>query len=665
MVRSRERKKIRRRRLAGRVASGRVAERLCERRERGRGGEEIKMLFSMSGAAVYTSQGQSQSRFIIDSNSNKDHGADFYIFQSQPRFVMGSISNQDHGYGVYISQSQLQSQILMGGTSDPFLMYGTYDFMICEHKNLIEPDRVATFPRFCKWNTGSLICKTKGLDLTCMESLQVNYDKLCKTILERYTLSVSNDEQMPIRNENVELVVQMEEHMHEICNVVVDLENTEPSFDYWKPNSPNDGHVDSEPPRQVRTAVSKVVQQTGKRCGRMAALDDCLPNLFPNLIELSSTPATKGDGDSESLVVDLKNVLLKNKELKDGNRRKSIRINELEARVDVMERMIGAKAVNMFIGFENVIIAKDVEIARLSTLVTQLDGKVATLQDHLDDHEMHAVAQATTKNESCERQPSGDKVEKHGSCNNSHINRSERSSVNKTPKTKSTVPMGAVCIDIRDAVEVDSSLKQLHVQIPHESDPQQCPPAVVMHSFADCAGFVGRDANANLSDTVGAVEGLQRLLSGMVEKMGCVSNFLIFRHWSNNHVTDAYTVTLTDLQRKCVDEDSNMGTYYFFSSICAKQWVVKYHNHIVGVGVRTTNVAPPYIDGILESVIDCPQQVADTADCAMIVCFLMQQYVHNVRINTTMDGVMTIAYYASMVKIFVNDLVGGLCYKAI
>ncbi|GMP60197.1 hypothetical protein CsSME_00023172 [Camellia sinensis var. sinensis] len=259
--------------------------------------------------------------------------------------------------------------------------------------------------------------------------------------------------------------------MHEIGNIVVDLENTKPSFDCWKPDSPNGGHVDSEPPRQVRKAVCKVVQQPGKQCGRMAALDDCLLNLFPDLIELLSTPTTDGDGDGESLVTDLKNALLKNKELEDGNRRKSIRINELEAWVDVMECIIGAKAVNMFIGFENDIIAKDAEIARLSTLVTQLDGKVTTLQDHLDDHETHAVTQTATKNESFERQPSEGKVEKLGSCNDSYISGTERSSVNKTPKTKSTVPMGAVCIDVGDAVDVDSPLKQPRLEIPHESDP--------------------------------------------------------------------------------------------------------------------------------------------------------------------------------------------------
>ncbi|GMQ03517.1 hypothetical protein CsSME_00049290 [Camellia sinensis var. sinensis] len=296
--------------------------------------------------------------------------------------------------------------------------------------------------------------------------------------------------------------------MNEIGNVV-ELENTEASFDCWKPDSPNGGHVDSEPPRQGVEGVSKVVQQKGKRSGRVVALENGFSNLFPDLLELSSTPAADGDGDGEHLETDLRNALLKNKELEDGNRRKSVQINELKARVDVMERIIGTKAVNLFIGFENVITAKDAEIARLRAFVTQLDGKVAILQDQVDDHETHAMTQLATNIESSKRQPSEDQVEKYGSYNDSHVSRTERSSVDKTLRSKSTMPMGAVCIEVGDAVEVDSPLKKTPTEIHRVSGPQRCPAAVVIHPFADCAGSERGNENANLSDTIRAAEGLQ------------------------------------------------------------------------------------------------------------------------------------------------------------
>ncbi|KAI8003445.1 Malate dehydrogenase 2, cytoplasmic [Camellia lanceoleosa] len=342
----------------------------------------------------------------------------------------------------------------------------------------------------------------KGLDLTSAESLQVNYDKLCGTILERYTLSVRNDDQVPVRNENAEFVMQMEEQMNEAGNVDVELENTEARFDCWKLDSPYGGHVDSEPPHRVLEGVSNVVQQKKKRSDRGIALEDCMPNLFPNLLELSSTAAADGDGCSERSEADLTNAWLKNKELEDVNRRKSLQINELEARVDVMERIIGKKAFNLFIG----------------------------------------------------------------------------------------------------AVIWDGGDNGMRVY------------------FSDIQALV---------------------------QQSCVSGKVI----------DAYAAILTVLQWNCADKDNNVDSCYFFSSICAKQWVVKYHNRIVGVGARTTSVAPPYIDGTLESVMDCPQQAVDTVDCVMIVCFLMRQYVQKIDINTTMDGVTTTAYRALMTIVAIRQLV--------
>ncbi|KAI7986983.1 hypothetical protein LOK49_LG14G01360 [Camellia lanceoleosa] len=488
--------------------------------------------------------------------------------------------------------------------------------------------------------------------------VEVKYDKLCGTILERYTLSVANNDEVAVRNENTEFVVHMEEEMNEASNVDVVLENTEVSFDCWRPDSPYGGNVDSEPPRPVFDQVTNVVKQKGKRSGRVSALEDCLPKLFPDLLELSSTPAADGDGGGERLEADLRNALLRNKELEADNKRKSVQLNELEARVDVMERIIGKKAVNLFIGFENISTSKDAEIARLEALVRQLDGKVASLEDQVDDHETHAVTQSAAHIESMKRQTNEDQVERYGSCNDSHVSRSERSSVFKALRSTSTIPKGAVCIDVGDAVEVESPLRKTPSEINCVSGLQGCPAAAVVESFADCAVGVEGNENANMAVIWdGGDNGMRVYFSDIqaLVQQACVSGKVI----------DAYAAILTVLQRDCAVDDNNVDSSFFFSSICAKQWVVKFHNRSVGVGARTTNVAPPYIDGTLESVMDCPQQAADTVDCAMIVCFLMRQYVQKVEINTTMDGVTTTAYRASMVSTFVNDPVRGLRSRCI
>ncbi|KAI8019094.1 hypothetical protein LOK49_LG04G00352 [Camellia lanceoleosa] len=74
-----------------------------------------------SGDAIYTCQGQSQSRFVMGGNSTQDHGLGVNFSQSQHRFVM------DHRHDMYISPSQPRPQVLMGGTSGPPPTYGTYD----------------------------------------------------------------------------------------------------------------------------------------------------------------------------------------------------------------------------------------------------------------------------------------------------------------------------------------------------------------------------------------------------------------------------------------------------------------------------------------------------------------------------------------------------------
>ncbi|GMQ00611.1 hypothetical protein CsSME_00047622 [Camellia sinensis var. sinensis] len=71
------------------------------------------------------------------------------------------------------------------------------------------------------------------------------------------------------------------------------------------------------------------------------------------------------------------------------------------------------------------------------------------------------------------------------------------------------------------------------------------------------------------------------------------------------------------------------------------------------------------IDDTLESVMDCPQQEPDTADCAMMVCFIMRQYVYLIGIDNAMDGLTAVEYRAAMVKTFLNDLKRGLHSRAL
>ncbi|KAL7161515.1 hypothetical protein ACSBR2_042058 [Camellia fascicularis] len=47
-------------------------------------------------------------------------------------------------------------------------------------------------------------------------------------------------------------------------------------------------------------------------------------------------------------------------------------------------------------------------------------------------------------------------------------------------------------------------------------------------------------------------------------------------------------------------------------------------------------------------------------DCAIFVCFIIRQYIHEVEIGNTMDGLTPFVLCAAMVKMFLNDSKKGL-----
>lgn len=46
-------------------------------------------------------------------------------------------------------------------------------FFICEHTNLIEPERHSVLPRFCRWNIANLTTKMKGVDLSSGRQFEI------------------------------------------------------------------------------------------------------------------------------------------------------------------------------------------------------------------------------------------------------------------------------------------------------------------------------------------------------------------------------------------------------------------------------------------------------------------------------------------------------------
>ncbi|GMP68495.1 hypothetical protein CsSME_00028102 [Camellia sinensis var. sinensis] len=59
-------------------------------------------------------------------------------------------------------------------------------------------------------------------------------------------------------------------------------------------------------------------------------------------------------------------------------------------------------------------------------------------------------------------------------------------------------------------------------------------------------------------------------------------------------------------------------------------------------------------DRILESIVDYP------LDCAIIVCYIMRQYIHHIPIKRTMEDTNCIGARVTMVRAFVGDPIHGM-----
>ncbi|XP_028122927.1 uncharacterized protein LOC114320037 [Camellia sinensis] len=138
--------------------------------------------------------------------------------------------------------------------------------------------------------------------------------------------------------------------------------------------------------------------------GKKMRYGEVWPVLFPDLLELSSTP--EGDAvrrKSTGMEDELENVKMKVTLLERDIESKCARVHELEQRVESMEKILGAQAANMLIGFERVLSMKDAEIARLTKMVKQANTRITDLEDSLDDREVHNVTQSVANSESNHR----------------------------------------------------------------------------------------------------------------------------------------------------------------------------------------------------------------------------------------------------------------------
>ncbi|KAI7984783.1 hypothetical protein LOK49_LG14G02035 [Camellia lanceoleosa] len=114
------------------------------------------------------------------------------------------------------------------------------------------------------------------------------------------------------------------------------------------------------------------------------------------------------------------------------------------------------------------------------------------------------------------------------------------------------------------------------------------------------------------------------------------------------NVIDAYAETLVTEQAHVCAGDALADKSYFFSSICMKERVSSVMKRSLRAdGIDEVSIAETF-NHPLEAVEDCPQQKADSLDCAVIVCAVMRQYVHHVDVARSLQGTNGIVLRANM-----------------
>ncbi|KAL7260301.1 hypothetical protein ACSBR1_006049 [Camellia fascicularis] len=265
-------------------------------------------------------------------------------------------------------------------------------FLICEHSNIITPERPNVTPRFCRWNIGAAVAKLKVLNLTEEGCIEVQCGKLVGTISECYILKLAAATNEP--NECGRSRMDVDREGSGAAIGMDDVGTVEPSFNCWQVDTPNAGNIkmkggDDYENKNIGTPTSKV-----KVGGKIVASGEVWPVLFPDLLELSSTPDGEAVGEEQGGVNDeLRSCNVRIAKLESEIKSKDARVRELEQRVEIMEQLLGRHAGNLFVDLNSVMVEKDSEIDRLS-------------KDSLDDFEVHEVTQCVVNDGSNQRTPS-------------------------------------------------------------------------------------------------------------------------------------------------------------------------------------------------------------------------------------------------------------------
>ncbi|KAL7209396.1 hypothetical protein ACSBR1_031016 [Camellia fascicularis] len=121
-------------------------------------------------------------------------------------------------------------------------------FLICEHSNIITPERPNVTPRFFRWNIGAAVGKLKVINLSAEGCIEVQCGKLVGTITECQILKLAAAANEPKEGGRISMDVDPTK----VCDrrgAVVEIDDVasmEPSFNCWQLDTANGGNIKME-----------------------------------------------------------------------------------------------------------------------------------------------------------------------------------------------------------------------------------------------------------------------------------------------------------------------------------------------------------------------------------------------------------------------------------
>ncbi|GMP30574.1 hypothetical protein CsSME_00005181 [Camellia sinensis var. sinensis] len=229
-------------------------------------------------------------------------------------------------------------------------------YFLCEHTTLVVANRPGVFPRFLKWNVGTLLARLRSVTLDDVDKFEVLPGRLQVSKYERDQLLNGNN-----------VVDGSDDDFVDRFDMIDDVHRDDNTIDAKK-SVMNVVAGGDQTGMQVKAKLADELPMG--RLKRVAETGESRVSFMTNTDE-TSVPATLKDAHRTIFV------------LQSENKIKDFVIAKLEEQVSKLTSALQQQASNMFVGFNSCLKVKDDEIACMTGVISDLRSTITGLEDKL------------------------------------------------------------------------------------------------------------------------------------------------------------------------------------------------------------------------------------------------------------------------------------------